>query len=80
MENGIYVCPCRAQGSASGNARKTSASNIMVISAIVTVSQIKFTLKCFLNSLLYFIGLLGVKNERQYLVWYIFITLLFIII
>ena len=33
-------------------------SNIMLFSTIVTVSQIKFTLKCLLNSLFYFIGLL----------------------
>ena len=46
---------------------------IMLIS-IVTVSQIKFTLKCFLNSLLYFIDPLVIINERQYLVWFIFIN------
>ena len=59
-------------------ARKTSASNIMLLSTIVTVSQIKFTLKCLINSLLYLIGLLVLRNKRQYVVWFIFIKLLFI--
>ena len=31
----------------SGSARETLASNIMLISTVVTVSQINFTLKCF---------------------------------
>ena len=60
------------------SARETSASNIMFLSTIVTVSQIKFTLKCLLNSLLCFIGLLVIRNEQQYLVLFIFIKLLFI--
>ena len=42
-----------------GGARElTSAPNIMLLSTTVTVSQIKFTLKCLLNLLHYFIGLL----------------------
>ena len=53
--------------------REMSASN-MLLSTIVTVPQTKFTLKCLLNSLLYFIGLLVTINERQYLVWFIFIN------
>ena len=54
IENSIDVCPGQAQGSASGGAREMLASNIMLLSTIVTVSQIKFTLICLLNSLLYF--------------------------
>ena len=33
----------------------------------------KLILKCILNSLLYFTGLVFIRNERQYLVWFIFI-------
>ena len=36
-------------GQVSGSVRETSASNILLISTIVTVSQIKFTLNCLLN-------------------------------
>ena len=57
IENSIYFLPCQAQGS------ETSTLNIMLLSTIVTVSQIKFTLKCLLNSLPYFIGLLVIRNE-----------------
>ena len=62
--------------------RVKQPSNIMVMlfSIIVTVSQIKFTLKCLLNSLHYFIGLLVIRNEQQYLVCFVFIKLLFILI
>ena len=67
-----------AQG--QGSARETLTSNIILLSTIVTVSQIKFALKCLLNSLLYFIGLLVIRNEQQYLIWFIFIKLLFILI
>ena len=53
----------------------------MFLSTIVAVSQIKFTLKCLLNSLLYCIGLLIIRNGRQYLAWFIilFIKLLLIL-
>ena len=60
-ENGIDFWPwlCQDQGSVSGN--ETLTSN-MLFSKIVTVSQIKFTLKCLLNSLHHFIGLLVIRN------------------
>ena len=54
-----------------GSAVEMSASNVMLLSTIVTVSQIKFTLKCLLISLLYFIDFLVIINEQQYLVWFI---------
>ena len=62
------------------HALETSASNIMLLSTIVTVSQMKFIFKCLLNSLVYFIGLLVIRNERHYLVWFIFIELLLFLI
>ena len=36
--------------------------------------------KIQINSLFYFIDLLVLRNERQYLAWFIFIKLLFILI
>ena len=41
-------------------------SHIILISTIVIVSQIKFTLKCLLNSLLYFIGMLVIIYLLNY--------------
>ena len=48
----------------SGSACKTSVSNIiMLLSNCLTVLEIKLIFKCLLNSLLYFIGLLVIRNE-----------------
>ena len=69
------VCGRQPENKGSASVCETSPSNMTLLSTIVTVSQIK--LDCLLNSLLYFIGLLVTRNERQYLVWFIFIKLLF---
>ena len=60
--------------------RELSVSDIMFFSTIVTVLQTKFILKCLFNSLVYFIGLQVIRNEGQYLIWFIFIKLLFFLI
>ena len=71
---------CARPREVAASACETLASNMMLISTIVTVSQIKFTFKRLLNSLLYFIGLIVIRNEQQYLARFMFIKFLVFII
>ena len=43
--------------------RNVGIKHIMLFSTIVTFLQIKFILKCLFNLLVYFIGLLVIRNE-----------------
>ena len=79
IENGsIDFCPCQPGPGQCQCTCETSVSNIILLPTIVTVSIIKFTLKCLLYSLLYFIGLLVIRNKQYiwnclYLLNYYFI-------